>query len=233
MPATTLNGILLFGSVEQPENCQPYEQFSLTHNPDGTRTLRSITQSPNGTIFRDVHQTVAADWRPVEGYARLFIRGEWQGTIWRRLRGDRLLSELWSPDGTVDTAEFTVPPHVVLGFHPVVSDSWKLNFYDVEKGGQQELYTFTVSNSWNGRTLGHGMPLISHAELLGRERITVPAGTFECEHFLWADPFGEQLDVWRWGPDNLLIQLLVRDAGRFYQLGSLEQSRINIAPAQA
>ena len=50
-----------------------YERFILTANPDGSRTLRTVTRSPKGALLRDVNQMVAADWRPSEVTGRLFF----------------------------------------------------------------------------------------------------------------------------------------------------------------
>ena len=33
-----------------------YERFMLTANPDGSRTLRTVTRSPKGDLLRDVNQ---------------------------------------------------------------------------------------------------------------------------------------------------------------------------------
>lgn len=223
MRIVVYEGTLLYGHVDRKDELQPYERFTYTVNPDGSRTLRSLTESPNGSIVRDVHQTVDANWRSMEGYARLFIRGEWQGTIWRRLVGDKLHSHLLLPDGTTDDQIFDAPPGALLGFHCVIADAWKMNGYDMARGGLQDIAVFTVSDTWNGRTLGHGKINPSKIELVGQETVTVPAGSFECDHFLWHGPYGDCLETWRDQETRLLVQMHVHGPGRFYQLKSLER----------
>jgi len=46
-----------------------YERFIITRNPDGSRTMRTVTKSPKGDLLRDVNQMVRADWRPIEAMA--------------------------------------------------------------------------------------------------------------------------------------------------------------------
>ena len=87
-----------------------YERFIITRNPDGSRTMRTVTKSPKGDLLRDVNQMVRADWRPIEAMGRLFFKGEAQGTVLRRVVGDRLLSYVWAGDGEIDHATSTHRP---------------------------------------------------------------------------------------------------------------------------
>lgn len=215
-------GHLVVGPYDQPDTYTMYEKFILTRNPDGTRTMRTITsEGSNHDVFRDVHQTVGADWRAIEGYDRLYVSDKHVGTIWRRITGDKLMSDLWLPSKELDTAEFPAPPNLVLGFHPVTADAWKFNFFDTSKGGNQPIYVHTVSPTPNGATLGHGLAIESSADYLGKKEVTVPAGTFEAEGFLWHSVIDTDLEVWRTGPDNLFVQLIVHDRNVLYQLGEL------------
>lgn len=86
------SGHIVIGQVDKPGDHQEYERFTITGNPDGSRTLRTITRSPRGDLLRDVNQMAGPDWRPIEGTTRLFFKGECHGTALRRVIGDRLLS---------------------------------------------------------------------------------------------------------------------------------------------
>lgn len=219
------SGHVVIGPVDEPGDYQEYERFTITGNPDGSRTLRTITRSPRGDLLRDVNQMAGPDWRPIEGTTRLFFKGECHGTAVRRVIGDRLFSYVWAPGEETETAEFDAPPHMTIGFHPIMHEAWKMNFIDVARDDYQEVLIHTVSNTWNGRSVSHGQKLVSEAKFAGREDVTVPAGTFDCEKFVWQTPFDKELHIWRTGPQNVLVKELVAKGdkeGTLYQLAALE-----------
>ena len=206
-----------------------YERFILTANPDGTRTLRTLTHSPNGDLLRDTNQLVAANWRPIEAMGRLFYKNQAQGTVLRRIMGDKLHSYVWPQSGTVEFAEFDAPPNMNIGFHPIFHDAWKMSFLDTSHHEFQPILGHTVSNSWNGSSLGHGPKVTGSAKFAGTERITGPAGTFECEKFIWNTSFDKILHVWRTGPHHMFVRLLVAEGdkeGSVYDLVALETQKM-------
>lgn len=210
-----------------------YERFTLTVNPDGTRTLRTLTRSPKGDLLRDVNQLVAADWRPIEAMGRLFFKGKAHGTVLRRVVGDKLESMVWEQGGAIDHAEFDAPPNMTVGFHPIFHDIWKMSFLDTSHHDMQDLLIHTVSNSWNGSSLSHGMKIKGKARFDGHEDVTTVAGTFTCERFVWQTSFGKILHLWRTGPHHLFVKLLVAEgdkAGSVYELVALETQKINWQP---
>ena len=210
------------------ETCD-YERFILTVNPDGSRTLRTVTRSPKGDLLRDVSQTVAADWRPIEAVGRLYFKDEFQGTVMRRVIGDQIQSFSWMPDAPMDHAVLEAPPRMTLGFHPIFHDAWKMSYLDLGHPGYQEILTHTVSNTWNGRSLGHGVQIKGQVRYDGTETIAVPAGHFECQRFTWLTSFGKELHVWRHGPHHLFVRLVVAGGdkrGSVYELATLEQQRV-------
>ncbi|MDX2145739.1 MAG: hypothetical protein SFV19_20465 [Rhodospirillaceae bacterium] len=207
-----------------------YERFILTANPDGSRTLRTVTRSPKGDLLRDTNQMVAADWRPIEALGRLFFKNELHGTVLRCVVGDRLHSYVWRPGEPMDTAEFDAPPKMNLGFHPIFHDAWKMCFHDTGTREFQPILGHSVSNTWNGSTLGHGVRITSQARFDGTEHVSVPAGTFECERFVWNTSFGKVLHVWRSGPHHLFVKLLVASGdkeGSVYELTQLDHQRVD------
>ena len=142
--------------VEPGEAPRPYERFVITLNPDGGRTLRTVTRSPAGDLLRDVNMMVDRDWRPVEGVGRLFLKGELAGTVLRRVFPGRLDSYYWRPGEPMDHAVLEAPANMTLGFHPIIGDAWKTNLMSTDHAEPQEVVVYTVSNTWFGGTLGHG-----------------------------------------------------------------------------
>jgi hypothetical protein len=207
-----------------------YERFIITRNPDGSRTMRTVTKSPKGDLLRDVNQMVGADWRPIEAMGRLFFKGEAQGTVLRRVVGDRLLSYVWSGNGEMDYAELAAPPNLTLGFHPVMHEAWKMCFIDRTHHAPQPVYIHTVSHTWNGRELSHGGATQNTAEYEGEETRIAQAGQFACSRFLWHTQFGFGLRIWTTGPDMVLVRVAVvgsdRD-GTYYDLATFTETTVD------
>jgi hypothetical protein len=206
-----------------------YERFILTVNPDGSRTLRTVTRSPKGDLLRDVNQMVAADWRPVEVVGRLFFKNEFQGTVMRRVVGEQLHSYVWTPEAPMDHAVLEAPPRMTLGFHPIFHDAWKMSYLDLGHHEYQDILTHTVSNTWNGRSLGHGMQIRGQVRYDGTETVDVPAGRLECQRFTWQTSFGKELHVWRHGPHHVFVKMVVATGdkhGSVYELATLEEKTV-------
>lgn len=231
MSFTTFEGHIQI--TEPGGSPQIYEKFILTENPNGSRTLRTLTQSPKGDLLRDVNQIVAANWRPIECLGRLFYKNAFHGSVLRRVHNDTLQSHVWTPDGDYDYAEFDAPPHMTVGFHNIIHDSWKMCFVDTRNNVMQEILPHSVSNTWNGRTLGHGQKIPSQARYDGTEKLDLIAGRFECERFIWATSFGKELYVWRTGPHHMLARMIVATGdkkGTIYELGSMTETRTTWEP---
>jgi hypothetical protein len=81
--------------------------------------------------------------------------------------------------------------------------------------------------------LSHGQKIRGKAKYEGQETLTVPAGTFVCERFLWHTTFGKDLLVWRHGPDHLFVRLDVVKGdkeGSVYELAQYERVDITAQP---
>jgi hypothetical protein len=215
--------------TEPDGKTSPYERFIVTINPDGSRTLRTVTRSPKGDLLRDVNQLLDSQWRDVQALGRVFFKGEALGTVRRRIVGDVLYSTVLSPDGTKDEATFDAPVQMILGFHAILADSWKMNRLDTSHQEFQEIMVHTVSDTWNGSSLGHGKRLVSKARFDKAEQLTLPAGTFDCEKFVWLTSFGKELHVWRTGEANVLAKMLVESGdkeGSIYELTDYEEETV-------
>ncbi|ODT88358.1 hypothetical protein [Phenylobacterium sp. SCN 70-31] len=215
--------------VEPGEAPRPYERFVITLNPDGGRTLRTVTRSPAGDLLRDVNMMVDRDWRPVEGVGRLFLKGELAGTVLRRVFPGRLDSYYWRPGEPMDHAVLEAPANMTLGFHPITGDAWKTNLMSTDHAEPQEVVVYTVSNTWFGGTLGHGHLLRSSAVYEGREDLELPVGVVPTERFLWTPRPGKELRIWRTGEARLLARMEVVSGerpGSCYQLAAVEEELV-------
>ncbi len=203
-----------------------YERFIITRNPDGSRTMRTVTKSPKGDLLRDVNQMVGPDWRPIEAMGRLFFKEEAQGTVLRRVVGDKLLSWVWNAAGEMDHATFPAPPNLTLGFHPVMHEAWKMCFMQRTHHDPQPIYIHTVSHTWNGRALSHGGHTENTAEYVKDEVRKTRAGEFFSSEFIWHTQFGFGLRIWATGPDMILTRVEVEGSpdrdGTYYDLAELK-----------
>ncbi|MBM3503140.1 MAG: hypothetical protein FJX65_04625 [Alphaproteobacteria bacterium] len=210
-----------------------YERFLITHNPDGSRTLRTLTRSPTGDLLRDTNQLVGPDWQAIEAIGRLFVKGQSHGTVMRRIEGGMLHSWVWNHSTEADYATFAAPRNLLLGFHPISHDAWKMNFLDRAHKDWQDVWVHTVSVTWNGSTLGHGELRRSQGRFEGLEDVSVPAGRFACERYTWASPSGSELGIWRTGDANVLVKMVSLGGARkgaFYELADYREERVNWRP---
>ncbi len=94
------------------------------------------------------------------------------------------------------------------------------------KNEYNEILTFTVSDTWNGRTISHGTILSSTARYEGIEKVDVSAGKFLCDKFIWLTPFGKELLIWSHGDDSIFIKMQVikgNNKGVIYELSNFEK----------
>ncbi|MFO1426376.1 MAG: hypothetical protein U1F11_05275 [Steroidobacteraceae bacterium] len=204
-----------------------WEQFIVTTNPDGSHTAQSMTRFPGGSIVRHVTQTVDAQFRPMDGVLRLFVGPEYQGTLVRRVVGDNVTSLLLAPDGS-PIQEATLPggQDLVLGYHPTVVEGWKFTHCDRSRKGTQHVRILTTSATWNGGQMSHGKEVTLAIEYIGEEKITVPAGTFVCDHYLWhTGAIDADIEVWTTGQDRICARVIGHAKGVIYELERCSSQR--------
>ncbi len=199
------------------------EDWWLTHNRDGSRTLRCLARTDDSHFVRDVTYTVGEDARPVDVFVRLQVKESWVGSGYFRTAEDQLRIVT---DGTVNGRSLQtvpVPERFHIMTHAVMLDGWTFWPYDADAGGEQVLTVYNTSTRWDGTDgpLGRLEPL--RVELVGEQEIEVPAGTFRARRFLVAS---DVLDVppstiWVTGEDNLLVRYLWEKFDLEYVLAEL------------
>ena len=224
MRIRTINGrITVRAAADAPP--LPYERFTITLNPDGSRTLRALSVSPNGGLIRDVNAHVSADWVSRSGSTRVFLDGVWQGTVAKYAGPELITSLVWTGSSEPDIRTFPAPAHFSLGFHPIADEAWKMALIAPATGLRQPLTTHTCSPRWNGKTIEHGETVHSEVEYLGEETIAVAGRDELCRVYLWHTPFGRVMRVSAMGEHHVFARMEVIEApnaGTIYELTALE-----------
>ena len=194
------------------------ESFTLTVHPDGTRTLMARNQSTTFDMQRHVIHRVAADFRPLETTAVYYLLGEWRGTGWFSVIGNKLHAVVRSPDGII-TQERHVPDYFSFVPHPLATNAWHGWYYDKAKGGKQTTLFYDMDAA--AQSVGSMLGKMTNQELefIGVEQITVPAGTFTVDHFKV-----QSVDYYVTGPDAIMVKFAWQEADVEYLLTELALS---------
>lgn len=175
------------------------ETWSISCADDGVSVLQAHCRMFDSQIERWVVHTVDAAMTPLRSFVSHRVRGDFLGEGWftfspGRLVGRSVLSGLGEVEQTVSIEgrlDYFVP-------HAVSGDAWITPCYDRELGGWQTIANgFTTSLRADGST----GPLIEQhrgirQRLVGEERITVPAGTFDTLHFCVSARPGVEEHLW-------------------------------------
>lgn len=208
MPHHTLRGSIRYTSAK-PERLgqeRGREHFMITRQADDVRVVHAhceIDDAPN--VVRDVVLALHADGRPIDCSVRLTVGDRYEGTGLMRFEGTHAECEAFNRSaGRTSQRLQLAEPLKGLGAHPICGDALILRVYDLAKGPGREFYPHMMLTSPDHRgatgpmlfALGFGL------EFVGRERVTVAAGTFDALHFRYVDTAGQlpqehpPYDVW-------------------------------------
>jgi hypothetical protein len=195
------------------------EDWILHIHPDGSRTMTATVDNVDANVQFHMVQRVAANFRPIEAFLTHWVRGERRGSTHVVVESDLLTATINTPDGqdvqTLKVGEaFTVQPH------PVSTDSWRGAFYGLDRGGVQSSTNFNISVAPNSPAPLRGAMEEETIEFLGNETITVPAGTFEVEHY----KFRGRADAWLMPENRILVRYAYFDQSREYILTDFSES---------
>ncbi len=192
------------------------DRWTMTVHTDGTRTLRSfLNQTSQGTQINLVLRAEADTFRPIDAYANVYSQGAFYGTGLYVVDGDKLHVTVNGAEENF-TETIDLPEKFTLLLHPISADGWHYGAgYDLTKGGMQMHNLCTLGAA--GRSVHCAVYPIG-LEFLGMETLTVPAGTFNTEHY----KFGKDTEVWITGPDRIMIQHEYRVRQSRYQLVEID-----------
>ncbi|MEO5831113.1 MAG: hypothetical protein ABIQ36_11165 [Rhodanobacter sp.] len=182
------------------------EYFMLTDQADGVRVVHAhceIDDEPN--VIRDVVMSLDHEWYPIDCSVRLSVGDRYEGTGLMHFTDTRAECETINRSAGRVSQRIDLTGRVRwLGAHPICGDALCLRIYDLSKGPGKQFYPDLMLTSPDHRgatgpmlfTLGFGL------EFVGRESVTVVAGTFDALHFRYVDTAGQlpeehpPYDVW-------------------------------------
>lgn len=200
------------------------EQWILTHNADGTRTMRIFTLLAATELMRDVVHRVGEEFQPLEMFQTTWRKGERTGSGFYQFHPGRVESVVTSPNGRF-TQTVDVDGPVTMIPHSMAGDGWHFWSYDQAKGGVQTVTAYNPSAWGDGiqSVLARVHPVKMRYE--GLETIRVPAGEFEADAWvLQQRPDGSWVNrIWTYGPHRIMVKFVDEPNGLTYVLQTLEQ----------
>lgn len=169
------------------------EYWTITVHADGRRTLRAYTEiddAPN--VMRDVTLSKGADHRPTDCFVRLSVGDQFMGSTWYRFTEDEASCEGFTVNEGRISQRFPLKRALAgFGTHPIQADAWLTAIVDLSRGPHRDDYQDVMMCSLDHRG-ATGPTLMPHPRgvnlrFVGRERITVKAGTFDALHFRFAE----------------------------------------------
>ncbi|MEQ8733805.1 MAG: hypothetical protein RIC29_02705 [Rhodospirillaceae bacterium] len=201
-----------------------HEDWTITVHPDGSRTVEAFVDLREQGHQSNVILRVDQNFRPLDTYANFWRFGAYGGAarFWletrQRPQTDILNGNIIGPNGNA-TLALEVPEAFSLRVHPVITEGWQVLFYDHTKPSPQTVPLYNMVTTSGEGIKGIGQMVDNEIIYHGRETVTVPAGTFEADHYTFY--FG-RYDIWLWGDDQVLVRYVAKANNREYRLTKLE-----------
>ena len=197
------------------------EFFTVTIEEDGTRTLRCVCEMDLVSLIRDVTYTVDKDFRAIDCFVRVTDNHKFVGSGWFRFTDTMAEGEAYTAaEGRVSQKIETNGRVRLFGTHPIAVDIWKCAHAKATNPGIVQV----VDSCMNCSSVLNGAsgPLLArkHYDMVyqGPAKVTVPAGTFDCQHFDWRTGTGRTLNLYTTPGDFLPVRTVVPEGKRYYDL---------------
>jgi hypothetical protein len=176
-------------------------------------------------VLRDVVYTVDGQWRPVDAFVRLTVRDRFMGSGWFRFTDDAAECESFTAaTGRLSQRVTTDGRARSFGPHPVACDAWHLARFDPTGPARQELAGSLMSSVLpNGASGPLLEPMDVLVERVGPQRVTVPAGTFDTQHFRFVLADAPDEHVWVLDDDFVMVRIRWDVTSTTYELVELER----------
>ena len=162
------------------------EEWAITRGSDGLRVLAAHCEMTldGQNVVRDTVLSVHPDHHPRDAFVRIMRDGSLTGTGWFLFEDEVATCESWTRDeGRVRQQMAITRPMRGFGIHALQGDAWLAATFPYDRGpGHRHSFGRNLMHSTHH--LGATGPMIattgSGLEYLGRERVAVPAGEFDC-----------------------------------------------------
>lgn len=192
------------------------EEWRIFLHPDGSRTMILSKDFVAANALQIMTAHVNADFRPIDVYATYWTPNGYQGSIRTAVRGSTLSAVSEGPAGS-HRDELTVPQEVSVVTHGESMNGWYLWQGERAEDGTHQATYFNLGPSPEGDALVRGRLHPATFRYLGKETVTVPAGTFETERYLLLN-----IEMWISGEDRILVKQALTDEDKEYVLTHLE-----------
>ena len=183
------------------------EFFTVTIQPDGSRTLRGMAEMDDFRLLRDVIVSVDGEWRGQDSYVRLLTEENFIGASWNYYTDHGAELEGYSfKEGRVSQRHETTERPRGSGAHLLHGDSWGIIGWRQRNHGLTTGPGFSTSiqsNGGGGVLQNRGRGSRSTNTYLGKEVKKTAAGTFNAEHTRTLFNVGDQMDIWAMGEDAI------------------------------
>lgn len=164
-----------------------FEDFAITRDAAGGRSLSVHCEMAFGEeqVVRETVLNVDAAFQPLDAYVRILNHGVPTGAGWFRFDEELAEGESFTADeGRLSQRIPIERPLRGFGIHALIGDGWLAAGFPFEQGAGHTHFL-------GGRNLLHSLhhfgakgPKLEISatglNYLGRETVTVPAGTFDC-----------------------------------------------------
>ncbi|MEQ8248334.1 MAG: hypothetical protein RID42_11715 [Alphaproteobacteria bacterium] len=162
------------------------ERFSITRFADGRLSQRAFCRiaRPGLDVERDSLMAVDAAWRPTDAYVRIETGGQYTGSAWYTFSASKAeCAADTRGDGRV-TYRRALPGPFSFCCHALIGDAWMIAAGDPGTDGARAPWDLLTSTLNKSGASGPALAYIPYGiERVGRETITVGAGTFDTIHF--------------------------------------------------
>ena len=204
------------------------EFFTVSVEPDGTRTLRCLCEMDDIGLVRDVTYTVDEDFRAIDCFVRISREHRFIGMGWFRFTETLAEGESFTAANKYVSQKLPAKGRPRLfGTHPISVDIWKCVHVDRSRPGDIQSLTdcFNCSSAPNGASGPILEPKSYDMVYRGPEKVSVPAGNFACERYDWNTGTGRTLNLYTVPGDWLPVHTAVPEVGRYYDLIDFEYVR--------
>ncbi len=200
------------------------EEWTLTHNADGSRTMRIFTLISATELMRDFVHHVDRDFRPLESFQATWHKGVRTGSGYYLFLGDRVEATVSSPNG-VFTQRIDVKGPVTMIPHSMAGDGWHFWAYDRAKGGVQSITAINPSAWGDGIQSVLAKAHVVSVSYKGTERVKVPAGEFDTERWVIDQrPDGTWVnEIWLHGSHRIMVKFVDHPNDMTYLLDRFEK----------